>query len=114
GWLMGKYGLTIDNLLSVEIVTAEGQVCHASAEENGDLFWAVRGGGASFGIVTAFEYRLHPIGQVLAGMVVHPIERAEEVLRFSRDFSPAAPDELTAYAAIVNTPDGLPVIAIAV
>jgi FAD/FMN-containing dehydrogenase len=114
GWLMGKYGLTIDNLLSVEIVTAEGQVHYASAEENGDLFWAVRGGGGNFGIVTAFEYRLHPIGQVLAGMVVHPIERAEEVLRFYRDFSHAAPDELTAYAAIVNAPDGLPVIAIAV
>ncbi|HEU5098344.1 MAG TPA: FAD-binding oxidoreductase [Roseiflexaceae bacterium] len=114
GWLMGKYGLTIDNLLSVEIVTADGQIRHASADENGDLFWAVRGGGGNFGIVTAFEYRLHPIGQVLAGMVAHPLDRAEELLRFYRDYAHAAPDELTAYAAIVNGPGDKPVAAIAV
>jgi FAD/FMN-containing dehydrogenase len=113
GWLMGKYGLTIDNLLSVEMVTADGELCYASAEENGDLFWAVRGGGGNFGIVTAFEYRLHPVTQVLAGRVVYPIERAEEVLRFYREFSHAAPDELTAYAAIASAPDGMPIIAIA-
>jgi FAD/FMN-containing dehydrogenase len=113
GWLTGKYGLTIDNLLSVEIVTADGQVRHASEDEHSDLFWAVRGGGGNFGIVTAFEYRLHPIGQVLAGMVVHPIERAEQVLRFYRDYSQAAPDELTVYAAFVTTPNGMPAVAIA-
>jgi len=114
GWLMGKYGLTIDNLLSVEIVTADGQIRTASENENGDLYWAVRGGGGNFGIVTSFEYRLHPIGQVLAGMVVYPLDRAQEVLQFYREFSHASPDELTAYAAIVSSPDGHPVIVIAV
>jgi FAD/FMN-containing dehydrogenase len=114
GWLMGKHGLTIDNLLSVEIITADGEIRYASANENGDLFWAVRGGGGNFGIVTAFEYRLHPIGQVLAGMVVHPIERVEELLRFDCEYAHAAPDELTAYAAIVGGPNGAPVAAIAV
>jgi len=114
GWLMGKHGLTIDNLLSVEIVTADGQIRYASEKENGDLFWAVRGGGGNFGIVTAFEYRLHPIGQVLAGMLVHPLDRTEELLSFYRDYAHAAPDELTAYAAIVNGPGGMPVAAITV
>jgi FAD/FMN-containing dehydrogenase len=114
GWLMGKHGLTIDNLLSVEIVTADGEIRHASQNENGDLFWAVRGGGGNFGVVTAFEYRLHPIGQLLAGMVVHPIERLEELLRFYRDYAHAAPDELTAYATIASGPGGMPVAAIAV
>jgi FAD/FMN-containing dehydrogenase len=114
GWLMGKHGLTIDNLLSVEIVTADGQIRYASADEHGDLFWAVRGGGGNFGIVTAFEYRLHPVGQVLAGMVVHPLDRTEELLHFYRDYAHAAPDELTAYAAIVNGPGGVPVAAITV
>jgi len=114
GWLMGKHGLTIDNLLSVEIVTADGQIRYASENEYGDLFWAVRGGGGNFGVVTAFEYRLHPIGQVLAGMVVHPIERAEELLRFYRAYAHAAPDELTAYAAIIGGPNGMPMAAIAV
>jgi FAD/FMN-containing dehydrogenase len=114
GWLMGKNGLTIDNLLSVEIVTADGQLRYASENENGDLFWAVRGGGGNFGIVTAFEYRLHPIGQVLAGRVVHPLDQAEELLRFYRAYAHAAPDELTAYAAIASAPGGQPVAAIAV
>jgi FAD/FMN-containing dehydrogenase len=114
GWLMGKHGLTIDNLLSVEIVTADGEIRYASENENGDLFWAVRGGGGNFGIVTAFEYRLHPIGQVLAGMIVHPFERAEDVLRFYREYAHAAPDELTAYAALTSGPDGSPIVAIAV
>ena len=113
GWLMGKYGLTVDNLLSVDLVTAEGKLLKASASEESDLFWAVRGGGGNFGIVTSFEFQLHPVGQVLAGMVMHPMERAQEVLRFYREYSSAAPDELTAYAAMVTTPDGHPSIGIA-
>ena len=113
GWLMGKYGLTVDNLLSVDLVTAEGKLLKASASEEADLFWAVRGGGGNFGIVTSFEFQLHPVGQVLAGMVMHPMERAQEVLRFYREYSSAAPDELTAYAAMVTTPDGHPAIGIA-
>ncbi len=112
GWFMGKYGLTIDNLLSVDIVTADGQVKRASASEHPDLFWGVRGGGGNFGIVTAFEFQLHPVGPVLAGKVVYPMSRAREVLRFYREYTSSVPDELTAYASLMTTPDGLPAIAI--
>jgi FAD/FMN-containing dehydrogenase len=108
GWLMGKYGLTIDNLLSVEIVTAEGRVLTANATENPDLFWGVRGGGGNFGIVTSFEFQLHPVTTVLAGKVIYPIQQAREMLRFYREFTATAADELTAYASLVTTPDGLP------
>jgi FAD/FMN-containing dehydrogenase len=112
GWFMGKYGLTIDNLLAVDIVTADGQVKRASATEHPDLFWGVRGGGGNFGIVTAFEFQLHPVGPVLAGKVVYPVSRAREVLRFYREYTSSVPDELTAYASLLTTPDGLPAIAI--
>jgi len=112
GWLMGKYGLAIDNLLAVDLVTADGQMVRASASEHPDLFWGVRGGGGNFGIVTAFQFQLHPVGSLLAGMVVHPLIRAREVLHFYREYSRMAPDELTAYAALMTTPDGLPAIAI--
>jgi len=112
GWLMGKYGLTIDSLLAVEIVTADGRVLRASATEHADLFWGVRGGGGNFGIVTAFQFQLHPVGPVLAGMVLHPVDRASEVLHFYREFSSTAPDELTTFAGLVTAPDGLPVVAI--
>ena len=112
GWFMGKYGLTIDNLLSVDIVTADGQVKRASATEHPDLFWGVRGGGGNFGIVTAFEFQLHAVGPVLAGKVVYPLSRAREVLRFYREYTSSVPDELTAYASLMTTPDGLPAIAI--
>ena len=112
GWFMGKYGLTIDNLLSVDLVTADGRVLRASASEHPDLFWGVRGGGGNFGIVTAFEFQLHPVGQVLAGKVVYPMEHAREVLRFYREYTSTAPDELTAYASLMTMPGGLPAIAI--
>ena len=112
GWLMGKYGLTIDNLLAVEIVTADGQIRTADENEHGDLLWAVRGGGGNFGVVTSFEYQLHPADPLLAGMVLHPIERARDVLRFYRDFTAGAPDELTTYAAFARTPDGQPAIGL--
>jgi FAD/FMN-containing dehydrogenase len=96
GWLMRKHGATVDNLLSADVVTAEGEIVTASEEKNPDLFWAIRGGGGNFGIVTSFEYRLHPVGPiVLAGPVFHAIEDAPEVLRFYRQFIAAAPDELT-------------------
>ncbi len=96
GWLMRKHGATVDNLLSVDLVTAEGELLTASEEENPDLFWGIRGGGGNFGVVTSFEYRLHPVGPiVLAGPVFHPLEDASEVLRFYREFIAAAPDELT-------------------
>ncbi len=112
GWFMGKYGLTIDNLLSVDIVTADGRVLTASATSHADLFWGVRGGGGNFGIVTAFEFQMHAVGQVLAGKVVYPMSRAREVLRFYREYTSTAPDELTAYASLMTTPAGLPAIAI--
>jgi FAD/FMN-containing dehydrogenase len=96
GWLMRKYGATVDNLLSADLVTAGGQVVTASEEDNADLFWAIRGGGGNFGIVTSFEYRLHAVGPtVLAGPIFHPLERAPETLRFYRHFAAAAPEELT-------------------
>jgi len=114
GWFMGKYGLTIDNLLSVDLVTADGRVLRANATEHPDLFWGVRGGGGNFGIVTAFELQLHPVGPVLAGKVVYSMEHAREVLRFYREYTRTAPDELTAYASLLTTPAGLPAIAISV
>ncbi len=96
GWLMRKYGATVDNLLSVDLVTADGELVAASENENPNLFWGVRGGGGNFGIVTSFEYRLHPVGPtVLAGPIFHSLEAAPEVLRFYRELAAAAPDELT-------------------
>jgi FAD/FMN-containing dehydrogenase len=96
GWLMRKHGATVDNLLCVDVVTAEGEIVTASEEDNPDLFWAIRGGGGNFGIVTSFEYRLHPVGPiVLSGPVFHRLEDAPEVLRFYREFIATAPDELT-------------------
>ena len=112
GWLVRKYGLACDNVLSFDIVTADGKPQVASAEENQDLFWALRGGGGNFGVVTSFEYRLHPVHTVLGGMIVHPRARAEEVLRFYRDFLLSEPEELTAYAGLLHTPDGTPVVAV--
>jgi FAD/FMN-containing dehydrogenase len=96
GWLMRKHGATVDNLLSVDLVTAEGELLTASEDENPDLFWGIRGGGGNFGVVTSFEYRLHPVGPiVLAGPIFHPLEDAREVLAFYREFTATAPDELT-------------------
>jgi FAD/FMN-containing dehydrogenase len=112
GWFMGKYGLTIDNLRSVQLVTAEGRVIRASETEHPDLFWGVRGGGGNFGIVTGFEYQLHTVGPVLAGKVVYPLAQAREVLRFYREFTSQAPDELTVSASLMTTPDGTPAVAI--
>jgi FAD/FMN-containing dehydrogenase len=93
---MRKHGATVDNLLSVDLVTAEGELLTASGHENPDLFWGIRGGGGNFGVVTSFEYRLHPVGPiVLAGPIFHPLEAAREVLAFYREFIATAPDELT-------------------
>ena len=105
GHLMRKHGLTCDNLLSAEVVTADGKVVYASAEEEADLFWAVRGGGGNFGIATSFEYRLHPIGpELMAGLVMHRAERAVEVLRFYRDFVAQAPRELGSVVTLRTAP----------
>ena len=104
GWLRRLHGLTCDNLLSVDLVTADARLVHASADENTDLFWGVRGGGGNFGIVTSFRYRLHIVGPFVGGMVMHPIERGPEVLRFYRQLASAAPDEITLMAAIITAP----------
>jgi hypothetical protein len=111
-WLASKHGMAIDNLLSVDIVTADGTLRTASASQNEDLFWAVRGAGHNFGVVTSFEYRLHPVGPVLGGMVLHPITHGAEVLRFYRKFTAAQPDDLQTWAGILTLPDGNVVVAL--
>jgi FAD/FMN-containing dehydrogenase len=113
GWLSGRCGLACDNVLSFEIVTADGSVRTASGGENADLYWALRGGGGNFGVVTSFEFQLHPIGAVLAGLLIHPLEHASEVLRFYREYAALAPDEVTVYAVALTTPDGFKALAIA-
>jgi FAD/FMN-containing dehydrogenase len=105
GWLSRKHGLTADNLRSVDIVTAAGQYRTASAIQNPDLFWAVRGGGGNFGVVTSFEYDLHPVGPtVMAGMILYPIDAARDVLRFYREYAAGAPDELGSAAFLRIAP----------
>jgi FAD/FMN-containing dehydrogenase len=107
GWLMGKYGLTVDNLLSAEVVTARGEVVTASESENRDLFWALRGGGGNFGVVTSFEFQAHPVGPLITGgLVAHPAARAREVMGFWSEFVKTAPDELTSYCGVTGAPDG--------
>ncbi len=112
GWLQGKYGMACDNLLSVEIVTADGRALTANANENEDLFWGVRGGGGNFGVVTSFEYQLHPVGQVFSGMVVHELSKAKDVLRFYRDFARESPDELGTMPLFATSAAGQPVLAL--
>ena len=114
GWLAGKYGLTCDNLLSVDLITAEGAMVTANAAENPELFWGLRGGGGNFGIVTSFEYRLHRVGPVLAGPVLYPFARAKEALALYRDFATSTPDEVNTVAALMTSPDGDPLAAIVV
>jgi FAD/FMN-containing dehydrogenase len=107
GWLMGRYGLTVDNLVSAEVVTADGAVVTASDASHPDLFWALRGGGGNFGVVCSFEYRLHAVGPSVTGIrVVHPFDRAEDVLRLYRDLTTDGPDDLTMNAALAHAPDG--------
>ena len=110
GWLMGSYGLTIDNLLAVDLVTADGQRLTASATEYPDLFWGLRGGGGNFGVATAFTFQLHPVTTVLAGKISYPLSQAREVLRHYRELTLAAPDELTASVDLTTTSHGIPVI----
>ena len=111
GWLMRRHGLACDNLLSVEIVTADGQVRTASTADHPDLFWGVRGGGGNFGVVTTFEFRLHPVSEVYGGMMLHPFARAREVLGAYRELTRVAPDELTVFCGLLTGPDGGKVVA---
>jgi FAD/FMN-containing dehydrogenase len=106
GWLMAKHGLAADNLLSVELVTAEGEVLDVNADSHPDLFWALCGGGGNFGIATSFTYRLHPVQTVVGGLIAHPIDAAPDLLRFYRDAIAGASDDLTVFAGLVHAPDG--------
>jgi FAD/FMN-containing dehydrogenase len=113
GWLNGRYGLACDNLIAAEVATADGQLLRASAQENQDLFWGIRGGGGNFGVVTSFEYQLHPVDLVLAGVLSYPLEVAPRVLRYYDDFAKAAPDELSTAASLGLSPAGEPTASIA-
>ena len=105
GWLSRKYGMTIDNLESAEVVTAAGEVVRANAGENAELFWALRGGSGNFGAVTKFTFRLHKVGpDLLCGLIVYPFSEAKKVLQHYRDFIAAAPDELTVWAVVRKAP----------
>ncbi len=105
GWITRKFGLTLDNLIAADVVTADGEIVRASATENPDLFWALRGGGGNFGIVTAFEFRLHRMGpQVLSGLVIHPFADAVPVLKEYREAIDPAPDELTCWVVMRKAP----------
>jgi FAD/FMN-containing dehydrogenase len=114
GWLNGKHGLACDNVLQADVVTAEGRMVRASAAENADLFWAIRGGSGNFGVVTAFSYRLHPVGAVLGGYVSFPVERSREALRFFHSFARSCPDELSLVASLGTGPDRRPLVSVAV
>jgi FAD/FMN-containing dehydrogenase len=107
GWLLGKFGLALDNLLSVDVVTADGRLLEASADENADLFWALRGGGGNFGIAASLEYRLHPVGPTITGgLIAYPFDQARDVLRFYREVTASVPDELMVFAGLIHAPDG--------
>ena len=107
GWLEGQFGMTVDNLLGADVVLATGERVYASERENPDLFWALRGGGGNFGVVTSFVYRLHPVGPtIVGGLVVHPFPRAAEVMAFYNEFMKSAPAELVAATVLMTAPDG--------
>jgi FAD/FMN-containing dehydrogenase len=115
GWLEGRFGLTVDNLLGADVVLATGELVHASESSTPDLFWALRGGGGNFGVVTSFKYRLHEVGPtIVGGLVLHPFARAGEALTFYNGFMKTAPDELVAAAVLMTAPDGNKACGIAV
>jgi FAD/FMN-containing dehydrogenase len=113
GWLMPKFGLALDNLRSADLVLADGRSVRAAEDENPDLFWAIRGGGGNFGVAASLEFALHQVGPTITGgMVVHPIARAREVLRFFRDFSQSLDDDVMAVAGMLTAPDGNRIVAL--
>jgi FAD/FMN-containing dehydrogenase len=111
GWLMRKYGLACDNLIGAQVVLADGSVVTTSETERSELLWGLRGGGGNFGVVTEFVFRLHPLEGMYAGLILHPRARATAALQHYRDQTAADPDELTAFCALLTTPDGAPVVA---
>ena len=108
GWMVRKHGCALDNLLSADVVTAEGQFLTANSTENADLFWGLRGGGGNFGIVTSFEFQVHPAGTVLAGLVLHPASKGREAMRFWREYERTAPEETSNSIVMFNAPRELP------
>jgi FAD/FMN-containing dehydrogenase len=107
GWLMAKHGMALDNLLSADLVLADGTIVRASADDHPDLFWAIRGGGGNFGVAGSFEFRLHEIGPMITGgIVAWPFDRARDVLRFYREFTRTATDDMMVFAALLTAPDG--------
>jgi len=105
GWLTRKYGMSIDNLLSADVVTADGKLRRVAKDENPELFWALRGGGGNFGVVTSFEFKVHPVGpEVLSGLIVHPLDRAADLLKAYRRIADEAPDELTCWVVMRKAP----------
>ena len=115
GWLMAKYGLAMDNLLSAEMVTSSGDIVRASKDENADLFWGLQGGGGNFGAVSWLEYRLHPVGKVTSGLIAYPFDRARDVLRFFREVtSTGLSDDLAMFSGLLHAPDGTKIAAIIV
>jgi FAD/FMN-containing dehydrogenase len=107
GWIMGKHGLAVDNLLAVELVTADGSILQVSADDHSDLFWGLRGGGGNFGIASSLKYRLHPVGpMVTGGLVAHTFDNARDVLRFFRETTATLPDEMVLFAGLIHAPDG--------
>jgi FAD/FMN-containing dehydrogenase len=113
GWLVRRHGLACDNLVEADVITAEGLKLRAAEDGDRDLLWALRGGGGNFGVVTRFRFRVHPLGPVAGGLLVHPRPKAAEVLRFWRDFVREAPEELTTIAALMTTPDGHAAVGLA-
>lgn len=112
GWLLRKFGMSIDNLSSCQVVTADGQVVTANLSEHDDLFWALRGGGGNFGVVSSLEFKAHPVHSVLGGLLLYPRDVAVDVIRHFRDYIEDAPDDLTAYAALLHAPDGAPLVGV--
>jgi len=112
GWLARKYGAACDNVIEADVVTADGKLNRVSATENPDLFWAIRGGGGNFGVVTSFLYNAYPVSMVYGGLIAYPRDAAPAVLRGYRDFLRTAPEELTVYAALLWGPDGTPLTAL--
>jgi FAD/FMN-containing dehydrogenase len=107
GWLMGKHALALDNLLSVDLVLADGRILTAGKDDNADLFWALRGGGGNFGVAASFEYRLHPVGPIVTGgLIAYPFSAGWDVLRLFRDVTASLPDEFTVFAGLIHAPDG--------
>ena len=112
GWLVRKHGMSCDNLIEAEIVTADGKILKANVNENPELLWGIRGGGGNFGVVISMTFKLYKVETVLGGMIIHPQDKAKEVIKFYRDFMKTAPHEITLYSALLTSPEGFPIVAI--